>query len=62
MQTQREKIEDLLIEDELKAFEKECISEIWVTPKVPFMIPLLAGFLFSFILGDILFYLTNVII
>ena len=49
------------IEDELKKFEKKCISEIWVTPKVPFMIPLLAGYICSFILGDILFYLTNVI-
>ena len=50
------------VEDELKVFEKKGISEIWVTPKVPFMIPLFAGFLCSFILGDILFYLTNVII
>ena len=27
---------------------------IWVTPKIPFIIPLLAGFIISFILGDIL--------
>jgi prepilin signal peptidase PulO-like enzyme (type II secretory pathway) len=35
-------------------FEKEGIKDIWVTPKIPFMIPLLAGFLTSFFLGDIL--------
>ena len=27
---------------------------IWVTPKIPFIIPLLAGFIISFIIGDIL--------
>jgi len=50
------------IEDDLKTFEKNDIREIWVTPKIPFMIPLLAGFLCSFILGDILFYLISLII
>ena len=35
-------------------FEKAGIVEIWVTPKVPFMIPLLAGFITTFIVGDIL--------
>ncbi|MCK4902890.1 MAG: prepilin peptidase, partial [Thermoplasmatales archaeon] len=29
------------IEDELDEFEKNGISKIWVTPKIPFMIPLL---------------------
>jgi preflagellin peptidase FlaK len=48
------------IGDELKVFEKKHVSEIWVTPKVPFMIPLLAGFISSFILGDVLFYLINI--
>jgi archaeal preflagellin peptidase FlaK len=42
-------------EDEVYAdFENAGIKEIWVTPKVPFMIPLLAGFITTFILGDIL--------
>lgn len=45
--------------DEYDRFEKNGITEIWVTPKVPFMIPLLIGFIFSFIFGDILFYLMN---
>ena len=46
---------DFDIEDELKEFENLGIKEIWVTPKIPFMIPLLAGFIASFIIGDILF-------
>ena len=46
-------------DDEYDKFEKNGITEIWVTPKVPFMIPLLIGFIFSFIFGDILFFLMN---
>jgi preflagellin peptidase FlaK len=42
------------IEDELDEFEKNGINEIWVTPKIPFMIPLLVGFIFTFVFGDIL--------
>lgn len=38
----------------LKAFEDAGIDEIWVTPKIPFMVPLLAGFLTSFFLGDLI--------
>lgn len=39
---------------ELEAFENHGITTIWVTPKIPFMIPLLAGFLATFIFGDLL--------
>jgi preflagellin peptidase FlaK len=53
---------DFDVEDELKEFEKNGITEIWVTPKIPFMIPLLAGFICSFVLGDVLFYLINSVI
>ena len=42
------------IEKDIKLFEKEGIKKIWVTPKIPFMIPLLAGFIATFLLGDIL--------
>ena len=41
-------------ENQYKSLEKEGITNIWVTPKVPFMIPLLFGFISSFIFGDIL--------
>lgn len=52
---------DFDTEKELEEFEKIGIKEIWVTPKIPFMIPLLAGFIASFILGDILFHLISAI-
>ncbi len=50
------------IEKELNTFEKNNIDEIWVTPKIPFMIPLLGGVIVTFFFGDILFYLMNVLI
>jgi len=53
---------DFDIKEELNEFEKLGIEEIWVTPKVPFMIPLLVGFICTFILGDILTHLMNCII
>ncbi|UCD14595.1 MAG: prepilin peptidase [Thermoplasmatales archaeon] len=49
-------------DEELKTFENEGVKEIWVTPKVPFMIPLLAGFLVSFSLGDILSHVMHLFI
>lgn len=53
---------DFDVDDEFEEFEKLGIKEIWVTPKIPFMIPLLGGFIVAFIFGDILFYLMNSII
>ena len=41
-------------DEEYELFEKMGIKEIWVTPKIPFMIPLFAGFLVSFVVGDLL--------
>ncbi len=49
------------IDQELAEFEKQGITEIWVTPKIPFMIPLLIGFLLSFLLGDLLLQLVRVL-
>ena len=48
------------VNDEYDELEKHGIKDIWVTPKVPFMIPLLAGYIVSFIIGDILFHLMGV--
>jgi len=48
-------------EEELKKFEQQNIKEIWVTPKIPFMIPLLAGFICAFIFGDFLTHIMNFI-
>lgn len=39
---------------QLEVFEKKGFNTIWVTPKIPFMIPLLAGFITAFIFGDLL--------
>ncbi len=33
------------------------VKSVWVTPKIPFMIPLLAGFIVAFIAGDILSFI-----
>ncbi len=41
------------ITDDLIKFEKLGMKEIWVQPKLPFMTQILAGFLISFILGDL---------
>jgi len=50
---------DFNIESQLKIFEIKGIKEIWVTPKIPFMIPLLAGFISSFFVGDIMSYIVQ---
>jgi preflagellin peptidase FlaK len=50
------------VDEQLKEFEKLGITEIWVTPKIPFMIPLLAGFLVSFLLGDLLLQIVRVLL
>jgi len=48
--------------EEYNEFEKQGITEIWVTPKIPFMIPLLLGFISTFIFGDILYTIMNLFI
>ena len=47
--------------EEYDAFEKQGMKDIWVTPKIPFMIPLLGGFVFTFIFGDIMFYFMQIL-
>jgi len=37
--------------------EKADVKRVWVTPKIPFMIPLLAGFVVAFVAGDILSFI-----
>jgi preflagellin peptidase FlaK len=50
---------DFDIKEELALFEKKGIKKIWVTPKIPFMIPLLAGYIVSFTFGNIVFHYIN---
>jgi archaeal preflagellin peptidase FlaK len=47
--------------EEYDEFEKEGIKDIWVTPKIPFMIPLLGGFIFTFVFGDMMFYFMQML-
>ena len=46
---------DFDTDKELEEFEKLNIKKIWVTPKIPFMVPLLLGFIITFLIGDLLF-------
>ena len=48
--------------DQIELFEKKGVKEIWVTPKIPFMIPLLAGFITAFFFGDILTAIMQIFI
>jgi len=50
---------DIDAKEEFEEFEKNNIKEIWVTPKIPFMVPLTFGFVFTFVFGDILFHLLS---
>jgi len=49
-------------DEELKEFEKLGITDIWVTPKIPFMIPLFAGFVVTFLFGDILLQFVRILL
>jgi len=54
--------QDFDVDKELEEFERLGITDIWVTPKIPFMIPLLVGFLATFIVGDILTRTMSIVI
>ena len=40
-------------------FDEVADKEIWVTPKLPFLVFIFVGFVISFIFGDILFFLLS---
>jgi preflagellin peptidase FlaK len=42
------------LEEEFGKLEKAGRTEIWVTPKIPFMVPLLAGYLVAVVAGNVL--------
>lgn len=42
------------IKSELASLKEMGMDEIWVTPKVPFIIPMLLGFIFSIIVGNLI--------
>ena len=47
--------------DVFEGFDDLKMDRIWVTPKIPFMLPLLFGFILSFILGDLLSLLLSLV-
>jgi preflagellin peptidase FlaK len=49
-------------DDVYEDFEEIGLKHIWVTPKVPFMIPLFFGFICSFVIGDLLFTIMEIIL
>lgn len=56
-------IDDIVIKKLMKLSEKGLIKdEIWVTPKLPFMIPLTIGFFVAIFYGDLIFELTKYIL
>ena len=53
------RMSDQEIEETFERVQALGKEKVWVSPKIPFMIPLLAGFLAAFTLGDILLALMR---
>ncbi len=49
------------VENELRKLKEAGAKRIWVTSKIPFMLPLFAGFIASFTVGDIMFRIVEMI-
>ena len=50
------------VQAELKKFKTAGITQIWVTPKIPFIIPITIGIILTIILGNILFELVLMLV
>ncbi|MCK5560591.1 MAG: hypothetical protein KAJ51_08365, partial [Thermoplasmata archaeon] len=48
-------IKDVELEKELQKFRASGISKIWVTPKIPFIVPITIGIILAVIMGNLLF-------
>ena len=46
-------------EDQINQLEAAGRTKIWVTPKIPFLIPITASLIFSTIVGNIIFFLVQ---
>jgi len=40
---------------DIKALQKAGKKKVWVTPKIPFMVPMVAGYLLAFVAGNLIF-------
>lgn len=47
--------------EEVRKLKEAGVKRIWVTSKIPFMLPLFAGFIASFLIGDIMFRIVRMI-
>jgi preflagellin peptidase FlaK len=47
---------------QLKALRKAGLKRVWVTPKIPFMVPMFFGFFISFVIGNLIFGFVDLII
>jgi len=46
---------------DLKILEKEGVDRVWITPKIPFMVGMLGGYVIAFLGGNLLFALMDVL-
>jgi len=46
-------------EEQINQLEASGKTRIWVTPKIPFLIPITVSLLFSTIVGNIIFFLVR---
>lgn len=49
-------------EKQIAELERLGIKRAWITPKIPFIIPMLAGFILAFVFGDIMFKILSLIL
>jgi len=53
--------EDVDLKVELKKFKELGIKRVWVTPKVPFIVPMTIGLIIGCIVGNIIFLLISIL-
>ncbi|MEW5760938.1 MAG: A24 family peptidase C-terminal domain-containing protein [Candidatus Thermoplasmatota archaeon] len=49
-------------DEELEKLKKIGIKKVWVTPQIPFMLPMFIGFIVSFFIGNIMIWLIGLVI
>lgn len=49
------------VEEDVRKLKEMGAKRIWATLKIPFMLPLFAGFIASFLIGDIMFRIVRII-
>ena len=50
---------DADVKKDLEELKQMGLEDVWVTPKLPFIVPMFLGFLFSFIVGNVMTLLYN---